>query len=349
MAKKVSIYYAGFKQRGGGVYFHVMNLQKGLESLGFEVKIITLDNLPIVVRYVPHLVQKVGNVIKFPLGFLYKQRIIKWFFRWFFGNSADINIFEDIYTYWTSNRQSAVWLHALWSDNLQAFSLTEKDRSKLENEETKILNKIQSDVITVSKPYKDFILSRLLPYGLKTKIDVIELGIDVQMFDSKPSHNNNSFIYVGSLEARKNLKFLLYVFADLQEYGNYTLTLVGDGPEKAILEKFVKKHSIQNVTFLGRLTYEEVIFEMRKHQYYIHTSIKESFSYSLLEAKLSGLITIAYSGLEVPKEFIDIKINSFEREEWVRGICQYPKRCKNFNKNDFSYQKMTKRLIERLC
>jgi len=345
MNKKVNIYYAGFNHRVGGAYFHVVNLSKGLEELGYSVKVITLDSLPLVVRYLPHLFQKIGNVFNFPFGFLCKQKVIQYFYKVFFKNSSDIEIFEDIYTYWQSDTRSIVVLHALWSDNLQAFDVSEKRRMKLESKESQIMNAIETNIVTVSDPYKDFIVSSLVPVGLKKKIDVVELGVDISKF--LPHENDNkSIIFVGSLEARKNIVFLLEIFMQLQTNDSYTLTIVGDGPQKNELIKFVDKNNIENVNFLGRLSYEEVMTELQKHQYYMHTSTKESFSYSLLEAKLSGLTTVAYNGLEVPYEFIDIKVNTFEVNEWVDKVSKFNKQKYDFDKDRFSYQTMTKNTLE---
>jgi len=347
LSKKVNIYYAGFTHRGGGAYHHTLNLSKGLTELGYEVKIITLDALPLILRYFPHLVQKIGNILKFPLGYLYKQKVIKYYYKFFFKNTSDIDIFEDIYTYWKSDTKSIVVLHALWSDNLQAYNVNSKQRILLEINECKVMNKIESNVITVSIPYKDFLLARLNPLGLNKEINVVKLGIDISCFSSY-DNNNKSIIFVGSLEERKNIKFLLKVFMRLQLSGSYTLTLVGDGPQKKELISYINRHNIENVTFLGRLNYEEVIHELTKHQYYMHTSIKESFSYSLLEAKLSGLTTIAYSGLEVPNEFIDIKVEKFKVAIWFEKIDNYNRVETNFDKNKFSYQIMTKNTLERI-
>ena len=147
---------------------------------------------------------------------------------------------------------------------------------------------------------------------------------------------------------RKNIKFLLKIFKELQSIGDYRLTIVGDGPQKKELLTFVEQNHIDNVHFLGRLSYEEVIKELPKHQYYMHTSTKESFSYSLLEAKLSGLTTIAHSGLEVPKEFIDIKVDKFDVNEWVSKIGDFNQQEIDFDKDRFSYQSMTKKTIEGL-
>lgn len=350
MSRKVNIYYAGFNNRTGGAYFHVVNLSKGLKELGYDVEVITLDSLPFVLRYIPHLLQKIGNTVNFPFGFLYKQRIIKYFYKLFFKNSSDIEVFEDIYTYWKSDKKSIVVLHALWSDNLQAFNVNKKEREKLENIESKIINKIETNIVTVSDPYRDFIMSRLKPFGLQKQIEVVELGIDIGKFllNKNKNNHNKSIVFVGLLEARKNIKFLLKVFKKIQTIDDYTLTIVGDGPQKKELIEFIDKNNIENVSFLGRLSYEEVVKELPKHKYYMHTSTKESFSYSLLEARLSDLITIAYGGLEVPKEFIDIKVDKFEINEWVDKINNYDKQKIDFDKNRFSYQIMTQNTLKRM-
>lgn len=346
MSKKVNIYYTGFSHRIGGAYFHIVNLTKGFEELGYNVKIVTLDSLPLILRYIPHIFQKIGNIVNFPLGFLYKQKIIKLFYKFFFKNTSDIEIFEDIYTYWESEKKSIVVLHALWSDNLQAFNMSERQRLKLEKKEAEIINKIKTNIITVSNPYRDFILFRLKPVGLKKQLDVVELGVDINKF--LPYKNDNkSIIFVGSLEARKNIKFLINVFIELQKIDTYSLTIVGDGPQEKELKNIADNKNIKNINFLGRLSYEEVIKELPKHQYYMHTSTKESFSYSLLEAKLSGLTTIAYSGLEVPSEFIDIKIEKFNIDEWVNKIINFTNlEILNFDKDKFTYQRMTKKTLD---
>lgn len=345
MKRKVNIYYAGFFHRAGGAYFHVVNISKGLIELGYDVSIITLDKLPFVFKYLPHVVQKVVNLFNFPFGFLYKHKVIKFLYRYYFKNTADIEIFEDVYTYWKSESQSIVILHALWSDNLQAFDLSEDQRVSMELRESAIINDIDVNVVTVSDPYKEFILKRLTPNGLKKSIGVVELGIDTHDF-KQSIHNNNSLVYVGALEARKNVQFLIEVFQSLKSQGDYQLTIIGNGPQEVELQEFVKKNHINDVQFLGRLTHDQVKKELPKHQYYIHTSVKESFSYSLLEAKLSGLTTIAYSGLEVPEVFIDISIDEFEINEWVEKITQHHASVDAIEMDRFSFQTMTKNTLQ---
>jgi hypothetical protein len=40
----------------------------------------------------------------------------------------------------------------------------------------------------------------------------------------------------------------------------------------------------------------------------------------LLEAKLAGLKTCAYAGLQIPAEFIDVRFAAFSVEAWCAGI-----------------------------
>ncbi len=344
---KVNIYYAGFKHRIGGAFFHAVNLSKGLNEQGYNVRIITLDDLPVYWRYIPHLLQKIVNQINSPMGYLAKQKSIRFFYKWLFRNSADIEIFEDVYTYWPSKSPSLVMLHALWSDNLQSSYVSSEQRERLEKKEAAIINTIETTVNTVSYPYKDFLKSRLMPLGLKKSIEVIELGVDIEKFSNGGRHNQ-SIIFVGSLEERKNIKFLLNVFEVLQSHSAYRLTIVGDGPQNMELRDIVASKNIEGVTFLGRLSYDEVINELPKHQYYMHTSTKESFSYSLLEAKLSGLTTIAYAHLEVPKEFIDITVDNFEINEWVDKITLHNPEVDPIDVRRFSYQNMTLNTLDKV-
>jgi glycosyltransferase involved in cell wall biosynthesis len=98
-----------------------------------------------------------------------------------------------------------------------------------------------------------------------------------------------------------------------------SLTIVGDGPDATKLESYAVSRDLR-VTFRGRLTHEQVIAELRRHSIYLHTSVKESFSFALLEAKLCGLTTCALAKLEVPEVFIDEGFEGFDVDEWAKSI-----------------------------
>ena len=146
--KTIQIFYGGFKFVKGGVNSHSKAIADVLEK-NYEVKLITLDNLSIVIRFLPHLVEKIVNFFSLPMGFYYKGICTKILFKLFFNSKCDYRIFEDIYITWNSNIPSITILHAVWSDNLQKFSIKDEHIKKLKYKEIKVINSIQHPVSTV--------------------------------------------------------------------------------------------------------------------------------------------------------------------------------------------------------
>lgn len=340
--KTVMIYYGGFLKRTGGAFSHARIMGNELHNLGWKVEIITLDNLPLWCRYMPHVVERLVNSVYAPLGFLYKAYLTKILFRSFYDKKSEMRIFEDIYLSWNSNIPSVSILHAVWSDNLQAFSVAEERHKIFRESEAVIINKITHPVVTVSFPYRDFIVNEHFSGSLSKAINVIELGIDQKKFHDLKQANRTrkSIIYSGTLEARKNIFFLLDVFKKLYERDcGYSLTIVGDGPDREKLLDFVNVNHLP-VRFLGRVDHDKVLSELFCHEIYIHASVKESFSFSLLEAKLAGLKTCAYAKLQIPSEFIDVGFDTFSVEEWCCGIMNITTGVNKFDGSKYTAERM---------
>jgi glycosyltransferase involved in cell wall biosynthesis len=320
--RKATIYYGGFAFRGGGAFMHAQLLHKELERAGWNVRLITLEWLPFPLRYLPHIVSKVVNWFSSPMGFHYKGRVTRLFYKWFLNHNDDVKIFEDIYLSWNSRTPSVTLIHAVWSDNLQGISVSASAHARLIGAEERTIDSIAHPMITVSEPYRQLLAdthrgSRRLP-----QVRVVPLGLDIDEFDitSRAERSEKSLVYCGALEPRKNLGFLLDVFRNLHMSDqDYRLTIIGDGPDAAELERYVSEHALP-VTFCGRLTRDSVIQELSRHAVYVHPSVKESFSFALLEGKVSGLTTVAFEGLEVPSEFIDVPVNSFDVPDWVTAV-----------------------------
>jgi glycosyltransferase involved in cell wall biosynthesis len=344
--KKIIIYYAGFI-RFGGVFSHVKALENELIRNNREVTVITLDNLPIIIRYVPHTIEKLINFFNMPMGFHYKGMVTKFFYKKLYNKkNFDLIIFEDIYISWNSNTPSITMLHAVWSDNLQAYSINLENLNRLKNIECNLINKINHNIATVSEPYLEYIENIHFQRKLTKKIQVILLGIDQNIFQKRTQINYKKILYVGALEARKNVLFLLKIFKKLKEIDKeYELTIIGDGPSKEELINFAINNNLK-VNFLGSLNHEQVIRELYNHGLYLHTSTKESFSYSLLEAKLAGLRTCANKELQVPPEFIDIAIDSNDEVEWSNIIVNYKNKENNFDSTKYTIQKMVENTLE---
>ncbi len=337
---EVAIYYGGFR-RFGGVNSHLRALEKTLVKDGYVVTVVTLDQLPFLCRYIPHIVEKLVNLFNLPIGFLCKGYVTRLLYRALFDTRVDIRIFEDIYISWNSKIPTVTVLHAVWSDNLQAYSVCESDVDRLKCAEIKIINQISHPLITVSYPYRDFLENVHFPKSLSRRIGVVELGVDQTNlhFDYK-FRQLKSIVYTGALEARKNVLFLLQVFRQLSIVDSaYKLTIIGDGPEMKSLRDFVDTNNL-SVSFLGRLSNENVTSELLKHSIYLHTSTKESFSYALLEAKLAGLKTCAYDRLQVPSDFIDIGVATFDVDDWCQAIVSMELQPKAFRAENYTVEKM---------
>jgi glycosyltransferase involved in cell wall biosynthesis len=343
--KNIQIFYGGFQFNKGGVNSYSSSLNNQLQKK-FNVSLYTLDNLPIFIKFIPHITEKIINFLYFPLGFYYKGTVTRFLFKFFFKKKTDYIIFQDIYISWNSNTPSLTILHAIWSDNLQGYNVSKKKLSELKKKEINKINSINHSLSTVSVPYRKFILKEHFFNKINKKIKVTELGIEKNLVKNKKKikRKPKSLIYVGSLEHRKNIFFLIDVFYKLYTYSSkYTLTIIGSGPLKQELIKYSKKLNLE-INFLQNKNKKEIFNELFKHEIYIHTSIKESFSLSLLEAKISGLTTVAYKKLQIPKNFIDIPINDFVSSLWFSKIIKLRKTKKKIKINRYLIDKTVEKL-----
>jgi glycosyltransferase involved in cell wall biosynthesis len=342
------LFYGGFRRRGGGAYMHASAMEKELVAMGWQVRVICLDSLPVLVQYLPHLVEKFINLLAMPLGYYYKGRVTGFLYRQFIRERADFYLFEDIYLSWNVKSPAVTVLHAVWSDNLQAFALTNSKVQRLIRREAAAIAAIEHPIATVSKRYRNYLEAMHFAQSpLQRPLEVIELGLDISRFPpNRCPPVACSLVYCGALEPRKNVAFMLEVFERIVVADpNASLTIIGDGPDGQRLQSMAAMRGLK-VTFKGRLSHELVISELQRHSIYLHTSTKESFSFSLLEAKLCGLRTFALANLEVPEVFIDEGLASFDPDEWAARILASDLARKTVNVRDFSAERMTVRTLQ---
>jgi glycosyltransferase involved in cell wall biosynthesis len=325
--KTVVIYYGGFLSKSGGAFMHAATLDAAFISLGYTSSIITLDKLPPLIRYLPHVGLKIANIIRPPFGFFLKGKIISLLYRIFFPErNSDIVIFEDIYLPWHTSVPSLAILHAVWSDNLEGLSFSKSSIARLKSSELSVLRSLPCPISVVSFEYSEYLRLKHFRGERLPKMHCIPLGLDVQMIKSYRNDSASlcpkSLVFCGVCVERKNLIFLIDVLEKLCKISSgYSLTIIGDGPQAPILKSLVSTKCLP-VSFVGRLHGSDLFTELSSHSILVHTSTKESFSFALLEAKILGLKTVAYHGLEVPPEFIDFKVKDFCVNSWVELIVQ---------------------------
>lgn len=112
--------------------------------------------------------------------------------------------------------------------------------------------------------------------------------------DYKPdfSQGVHDFIYVGILMSRKHPVEVLRALKNT--YGsNFTMTFVGDGDQKPLIESSIKQYGLSSaVNLSGRVPREEVVKYLKESQLFVMISEGEIFGLVYLEAMALGLITI---------------------------------------------------------
>lgn len=112
---------------------------------------------------------------------------------------------------------------------------------------------------------------------------------------------NKIILYVGYLNPRKNLDFLINNFKS-SPYMDWKLIIIGDGPSRSNLEKL--SSSDPRIYFTGNLEGEEKYSYIRKSKVLVLLSNKDSWGLTVNEAMSFGLPVIVSENVEA-KEMIN--------------------------------------------
>lgn len=143
----------------------------------------------------------------------------------------------------------------------------------------------------------------------KTKVDVAPNVLLYQKIEPS-SLSNHQCLFVGRFDPIKGIERMLKIFAATNS--DWTLKLVGDGPQHKEIETWIKDFHLQNrVIFTGSVTSDEVIKQMQAASIFLMTSYSEGLPMVLLEAMSVGLPCIAYDVPTGPSEIIQHQENGY--------------------------------------
>lgn len=129
---------------------------------------------------------------------------------------------------------------------------------------------------------------------------------------SKPEVNNtkeNMVLFVGRLAPQKSLNKLLKIWQNVERNNSdWSLVLVGDGPDKEMLMNLSKTLHLSTVKFIGQSNPHPYY---KKAKIFVMTSIFEGLPMTLIECQAYGVVPIVYDSFSAAKDIIDNGKNGF--------------------------------------
>lgn len=132
-------------------------------------------------------------------------------------------------------------------------------------------------------------------------------------------------LFVGTLEPRKNLKYLLSIYPALLKTSKLELVIVGArGWGKTDIKDIVEKQGYpkEHIVFTGYVTDEQLAKLYSGAQLFISTSLNEGFGLPQIEAMSCGcpVVTAKNSAMIEVSEGAGVLVEGYEESSWVNGV-----------------------------
>lgn len=160
-----------------------------------------------------------------------------------------------------------------------------------------------SNATIIPSPYVKQLFQKFLP---NKKVLYLELGINKStLHNQKIDKKENNLLFVGSIEKRKGLVYLIKALKLLNEEGlNFHCNIVGKVIEEncfSTLKTNVNEFGLQNkVSFCGRVNQEQLATYYKEAICFVFPSLLEGYGMVLLEAMSYGLPIVAFDNSAMP-------------------------------------------------
>jgi glycosyltransferase involved in cell wall biosynthesis len=212
-----------------------------------------------------------------------------------------------------------------------------------------------SYIVANSKSLKEQ-CEKFTPYH---DIKVITNGVDTEVFfplKGKSLSEKIRFLFVSRLMPQKGIDTLINACGILKEKGieNFSLTVVGDGHQRPLMEALIKKHDLKEfINHKGWINLEDLPNFYRNADVFVLPSSMEGMPSVALQAMASGLPIIA-SRVEGFEEILEENINGLYFEyknenalaDHMADLINNPSRIEKLSKEslrkskDFSWEKI---------
>lgn len=151
-------------------------------------------------------------------------------------------------------------------------------------------------------------------------------------------------LYVGSIEARKNLLLLIKALKDLKE--NISVVAIGkQTPYMVTIDNYIRENNLHNrVKILNGIPFHELPAFYSMAALFVYPSFFEGFGIPILEAQLAGIPVIAATGScleEVggPGSLYTDPKNEHELRSLIESVLKEPKLAETMRKEGKEYAK----------
>jgi colanic acid/amylovoran biosynthesis glycosyltransferase len=151
-------------------------------------------------------------------------------------------------------------------------------------------------------------LCQITPPFLWSRFTVVRLGVDPVALAPpyparKPSSAPMRLVCTGRLVAAKGHRILLQALKLLRDRGvELEATLIGKGPERSLLENFVRRHDLEEtVGFTSSLSHLQTLKLVRSADIFVLASFAEGIPVALMEAMAFGVPCVSTSIAGIPE------------------------------------------------
>lgn len=211
-------------------------------------------------------------------------------------------------------------------------------------------------VLPPTNAYKEAIES----YGIKNKFQVVPNVVNTKKFypsSSEREGGKKQLLFVGNLVPKKGIPFLLEALCQIKEQRqDFTLYIVGDGPNRGEYEELVPKLGLTGIVkFHGMKQKDEVAEFMQNCDFFVMPSLYEGFGVVYAEAMACGKPVIA-TNARGPDEIVDEEMGILvppQDTKALREAIEYmldnyqnysPESIAQYAKDRFSYEVIGKML-----
>lgn len=318
-----------------GVVISVDNLKKGLQSLGHEVRILTVsENTHSIwkddVTYISSLnASKVYPGARVALTVLRTNRHIRELIRWapdiIHSQSEFSTFYMARYIAAQNNVPMVHTYHTVYEDYTHYFTRNKRFGKSLASKFSKqVLKKITCVIVPTEK-----IKILLLKYGVTAQIEVVPTGIDIENIpaladDSTKEilqkillipENNKVLVAIGRLAKEKNLEEILFFISKMNRT-DLTLLIVGDGPRFASLVEYARTLGISgNIIFAGMIPHNDIPAYYQVGDVFLSASNSETQGLTTAEALAYGTPVLCRKDLSLDHVIKD-GVNGWQYESF---------------------------------